>query len=132
MKKFFKPTKAKVIYAGIYTLVPYLLTLPAFIVKGTWEGTFLLVWMQLMFVGRVISGPFFDRYYQWVNDLPNNFFYYGYPIISFLVWYFVSCIIAFYIKDRRQYHLVSLVFFFLQVVLYLCLAYFPQAFFPQD
>src|SRR5918999_2718486 len=109
MKKFFKPTKAKVIYAAIYTLVPYLLTLPGFIVNGTWEGTFLLVWMQLMFVGRVISGPFFDRYDQWVNDLSSNFFYYGYPIISFLVWYFVSCIIALFVKDRRQYRNVSLI-----------------------
>jgi hypothetical protein len=126
MKKFFKPTKAKVIYAAIYTLVPILLALPEFIVTGTWDGILvlmILVVLPLLFVGRVISGN--D---QWANDLPGNFLYYYYPIISFLVWYCVSCIIAFYIKDRRQYHTVSLGFFFLLIALYLLPLYFPEVF----
>jgi hypothetical protein len=57
MKAFFKPTKEKVIYAGICTLVPYVL---AFIFNGLpddsgrvlvyWE----LVWSPLLFASQFL------------------------------------------------------------------------------
>ena len=90
-------------YAGIYTLVPYLLAFPSFIVSGTFEGGLffaILVWIPFLLVGSVINFLYGEvlsnPYNDWVNDhLTTNFGYYGFPIISFLIWYVITCHIAF-------------------------------------
>jgi hypothetical protein len=121
MNAIFKPTRRKVIYASILTLLPYFL---AFILVGlpndSWDrGWFWLVaWAPLLFVGQLLPQYLSTDIWPTNNDL---FLYQIYPLISFLVWYLVSCAIAFFIKDRTQYHTVNLVLIFLLCTLYLYL-----------
>ena len=116
-------------YAGIYVLVPYILVfIFDFIFRGLPDdqSTFfykLIVLSPLLPISNFLPQPLYDVIFD--NDL---FLFTVFPFLSFLVWYPVSCKIAFHNKDRRQYRKVSLGFFFLLCALYLLPLYFPEVF----
>jgi|SRR6266496_4760353 len=89
--RFFKPTWSKVIYAGIFTLFPYVL---AFILVGSpntsnaWGAAF----FQLIVL---IANPLFWLTFSLLPYDDDFFLFYVNPLLSFLVWYLISCTIVF-------------------------------------
>jgi hypothetical protein len=123
MKAFFKPTGRKVIYASIFTLFPYVLAFILFGLSNAALGSLgfraVVYWFPLLFLAQFL--PDSVSTFTWAYGNNNIFLYYVYPLLSFSVWYLVSCTIAFFVKDRTRYHNINLVLIFCMCILYLYL-----------
>jgi len=97
MNEFFKPTRKKVIYASLITLSPAIIFAPWTI---GWPGMFwFLIAMPVWFIRSLFPEDLVDNM---VLSLESNIFVYViYPLLSFLLWYFVSCGIVFFTKKGK-------------------------------
>jgi hypothetical protein len=100
-------------------LLPFVL---AFILVGlpndpwTHAWFWLVVWTPLLFVGQFLPQYLSTDIWPADNAL---FLHYLYPLLSFLVWYLVSCTIALFVRKRTWYHITNLLLIACMFILYL-------------
>ena len=103
IQQFFKPTWRKVVYPIIFTLFPYVLGLifAGWPNNSDWNDLvfWLAAWSPLLFVDKFLPHYLTDDI--WLSN--NEFFlFYVYPLLSFFLWYLISCIIDFFIKKLKK------------------------------
>jgi hypothetical protein len=97
MNEFFKPTRKKVIYAGLITFSPVVIFAPWAI--GWPDMGWFLVAMPVWFIYSLFPEDLVDIIV--LSPESNIFVYVINPLLSFLLWYLVSCGIVFFTKKGK-------------------------------
>jgi|SRR5918999_414375 hypothetical protein len=100
MKDFFKPTRKKVIYAGIFTLSP------AFIFVLWWINSSIWFANLFVFIGMpalLLISSFYPGYFSNIFLSAGGIFIFLInPLLSFLLWYLVSCGVVFFTSKGKM------------------------------